>query len=61
MSREQWEADSNRKAEIKKDIESKFDDSYNHHNWDEIHFQTEVAFKREQWQAGRIPREFEYN
>jgi len=59
MSGEQWEADSNRKAEIKKDIESKFDDPYS--NWDEIHFQTEVAFKREQWQAGRIPREFEHN
>lgn len=61
MSREQWEADTKRKAEIRKEIESKFDNSYDHNNWDEIRFQTEVAFKREQWQAGRIPREFEHN
>lgn len=60
-SREQWEADSNRRAKIRKEIESGFDNSYDHNNWEEIHFQTEVAFKREQWQAGRIPREFEHN
>lgn len=61
ISREQWEADSNRKSEIRKEIESKYDNPYKYNNWDEIHFQTEVAFKREQWQAGRIPREFEHN
>lgn len=60
-SREQWEADSRRKAEIQKEIESKFENPYDHNNWDEIHLQTEIQFKREQWQSGRIPREFEHN
>lgn len=61
MSRGQWETDSNRKAEIKKEIESKFINPHDHNNWDEIHLQTEITFKREQWKAGRIPREFQHN
>lgn len=59
--REQWEADANRKAEIRREIESQYGKPYDHGNWDEIHFHTEVTFKREQWQAGRMPREFEHN
>lgn len=30
-------------------------------DWDDVHFETEVRFKREQWSNGRIPRAFEHN
>lgn len=60
-SRKQREADMNRRTEIGKEIKAKYVDHYNHQNWDEISFQTEVRFKREQWQQGRMPREFEHN
>jgi hypothetical protein len=29
--------------------------------WDEIHFESEVRFKRERWSSGGVPREFEHN
>lgn len=60
-SSEQWETDANRKAEIRREIESKYGEPYAQGDWDEVQFHTEVAFKREQWQAGRMPREFEHN
>ena len=58
---EQWKTDANRRAAIRREVEAKYGNPYDHQNWDEIHFQTEVTFKREQWQQGRMPREFEHN
>lgn len=60
-SREQWEADSRRRSEIRQEIESKLEHPYDHSSWDEVYLQTEIQFKREQWQSGRMPREFEHN
>jgi hypothetical protein len=61
FSCEQWEADANRRSEIRREIEGRYGNPYEHGTWDEIYFETEVAFKREQWQSGRMPREFEHN
>ena len=61
FNREQREADANRRSEISREIEATFENPYDHNNWEEIYFRTEVAFKKEQWQAGRMPREFEHN
>ncbi|WP_323915768.1 hypothetical protein [Aeromonas caviae] len=61
MSRERWEADSNRRSAIRKELESQLENPYDHQNWDELHLQTEIRFKREQWQSGRLPREFQHN
>jgi hypothetical protein len=60
-SREQWEADANRRSEIRRQIEQKYGNPYDHSVWDEIHLETEIIFKREQWQSGKLPREFEHN
>ena len=60
-SKEQWEADSNRRSVIRQEIEKKHDNPHDHKVWDEIHFETEVIFKREQWNSGKLPREFEHN
>jgi hypothetical protein len=59
--REDWEADSHRRSEIRKEIEKKYNNQYDHSVYEEIHFKTEVAFKREKWQSGKLPREFQNN
>jgi hypothetical protein len=64
-----WERDSQRRSEIRKIIEEEFSRNvspqfqtdFQFNNWDEIHFETEVRFKKEKWSEGRIPREFEHN
>lgn len=61
MSRERWEADSNRRSEIRRELEGKVDNPYDCDTWDDLHFQTELIFKREQWESGRLPREFQHN
>ena len=58
-SQEQWEADSKRKSDIQKTVEAKYYGSVGHEHWDAIRMETDMLFKREQWQAGRLPREFE--
>lgn len=60
-SREQWEADANRRSEIRRAVEQKYENPYDHSVWDEIQLETEILFKREQWQSGKLPREFEHN
>ena len=59
--REQWEADANRRSEISRQLEQKYSSNTSREVWDQLHFETEVVFKREQWQKGRLPREFEHN
>jgi hypothetical protein len=61
MSRERWEADSNRRSAIRRELESHLENPYNHSNWDELNLQTEIILKREQWQSGRLPRDFQHN
>lgn len=60
-SQEQREAESNRRAEIRREVELKYDNSLCHTLWDEIQLETEIIFKREQWQSGKLPRGFEHN
>ncbi|MGD6735322.1 hypothetical protein ACN08N_19815 [Photobacterium leiognathi subsp. mandapamensis] len=60
-STEQWEADANRRSEIRREVEQKYENPYDHSVWDEIHLETGIIFKREQWQSGKLPREFEHN
>lgn len=60
-SQEKWEAESNRRSEIRREVEGKYDNPHNHELWDEIQLETEIIFKREQWQSGKLPREFEHN
>ena len=60
-SKEQWEAESNRRSEIQREVEKKHDNPNDHEVWGEILLEAEIIFKREQWQSGKLPREFEHN
>jgi hypothetical protein len=60
-SRAQWEADANRRYEIRQQLEEKYNSRFRPELWDQVSFESEVLFKREQWQQGRIPREYEHN
>ncbi|MGV3470013.1 hypothetical protein [Limnobacter sp.] len=59
--RENWESDSQRRSEIRRAIEQEQGGFQSRDGWDEIHFETEVRFKREKWSNGGVPREFEHN
>ncbi|MBU1207076.1 MAG: hypothetical protein KKH04_09145 [Proteobacteria bacterium] len=60
LDRALWERDAQRRSEIRMQVEQERGAGFSHELWDEIHFETEVRFKREQWSQGRIPREFEH-
>lgn len=59
--RENWERDSQRRSEIQRAIEQERGGLRSREDWEEIHFEVEVRFKREKWSNGRVPREFEHN
>ena len=59
--REAWQRDSQRRAEIRSEVEHEIGDRISHENWSVIHFESEVRFKREKWVNGAVPREFEHN
>ena len=59
--RANWERDSQRRSEIQRAIEQERGGFRSRDDWDEIHFEAEVRFKREKWSNGRVPREFEHN
>lgn len=58
MSIANWEADSDRWFAIQRELESQLGSPYERQNRDDIHLQTEILFKREKWQSGRLPSEF---
>lgn len=59
--RSNWERDSQRRSEIQRAVEQERGGSMSREQWDEIHFEAEVRFKREKWLNGGVPREFEHN
>ncbi|MFP3518868.1 hypothetical protein SB766_22075, partial [Pseudomonas sp. SIMBA_077] len=61
MSRDKWEQDAQRRSEIQQIVELEKGGMNAHENWEEVRFETDVRFKREQWARGAIPREFEHN
>jgi hypothetical protein len=61
MNREKWERDTQRRSEIQRVVEMEKGGMNSHENWEEVRFETDVRFKREQWAGGAIPREFEHN
>lgn len=58
---ENWEYDNQRRSELRKLVQQKHPDRTGPDGWDIIEFETEIQFKREQWEKGRLPREFEHN
>lgn len=59
-SEETWERDSERRAAIQHAIKQERGFSMPQ-DWEALHFETDVRLKREQWAAGRVPREFQHN
>ena len=63
FSKDTWEADSKRRREISEMLEQEYTRQGKNfwENYEEISLQTDIIFKREKWQQGAIPREFEHN
>lgn len=59
--RANWERDSQRRSEIQRAVEQERGGFQSRGDWNEIHFEAEVRFKRETWSNGSVPREFEHN
>lgn len=57
---DEWARDSQRRSEIISTLMRERTDSFCLENWEEIHFEAEVLFKREKWSNGNVPREFDY-
>lgn len=58
---EMWERDTKRRSEIQREIEQERGNGMFTQDWEERHFEAEVRFKREKWNNGGIPPEFEHN
>ena len=61
FTREQWQADSDRRAQIRRDVEAELGSDLSAQSCDRIAYETEVRFKREKWGSGHVPRELERN
>lgn len=61
ISRDKWEQDTQLRREIQQAVELERGGLNTHESWEEIRFETDVRFKREQWARGSVPREFEHN
>lgn len=61
FTREQWQADSERRAQIRREVEAELGFDLSTQSWDRVTHETEVRFKREKWTNGHVPRELERN
>jgi len=61
FTREQWQADSDRRSQIRREVEAELGFDFSPQSWDRISHETEVRFKREKWSSGHVPRELERN
>lgn len=61
MSRARREADSQRRSEIQKEVEQNYENPYDFDVMEDIRLEADLIFKREQWQSGIRPREFEHS
>lgn len=61
FTKEQWQADSDRRSEIRSAVEAELGFNFSPESWHRISHETEVRFKREKWVNGHVPREFERN
>ena len=60
-SREQWEAERKRRKEIRCEVESRYDNPHDRTICDEIDLKSEILFRNEQWQSGKLPKVFEHS
>ena len=63
FSKDTWDADSKRRREISEMLEQEYIKQGKNYweSHEEISLQTDIILKREKWQQGAIPREFEHN
>lgn len=60
-TREQWQADADRRSQIRREVEAELGFESSRDSWERISQETDVRFKREKWSNGHIPRELERN
>ncbi|MEJ5991668.1 hypothetical protein WG902_16815 [Ramlibacter sp. PS3R-8] len=58
-SRDAWERDAQRRSEIRNAVESELG-GWGVADWEAVHLESELRFKREKWSNGSVPREFEH-
>ena len=56
-----WERDSQRRAELQRQVEAERGGLGSHEHRDEMRFEVELRLKRDKWANGGLPREFEHN
>lgn len=61
FTREHWQTDSDRRSQIRREVEAEFGFEFSRESWDRVSYETEVRFKREKWNSGHVPSEFERN
>lgn len=60
LDRDSWARDSQRRSEIAQQVEREMGAVLSRDHLNEVNFEAEVRFKREQWSQGRVPREYEH-
>lgn len=58
LERESWEKDNELRQKVKNEVEADYSVDDYYAKYDEINFQTEIKFKKEQWSSGKIPSTF---
>ena len=53
--KDNWNADYELKLQLRKKIESEYQDSGNFGNYEEINYKVEIEFKKSMWAKGRVP------
>ena len=61
FTREQWQADAERRSQLRREVEGEIGFDFSPDSWHRISLETEVRFKREKWNSGHVPRELERN
>lgn len=60
FDREARDRDAQRRSEISKAVEAELG-GWRAADWEAVHLEAEIRFKREKWASGRLPREFEHH
>lgn len=60
VTREQWQADADRRGQIRRHVEAELGFDFTPESWNRISHESEVRFKREKWNSGHVPHELQF-
>lgn len=58
---EERERELDRHRELEEQVLAELSSTGSEPTWSDVRFEADIRFKREQWAAGKVPREFEHN